>query len=64
MRVPLYERVTVPYDEQLINPSFPTTMEKSALEFKTVMNEFDGFYHKLIKNKWSIIEKNLAFLIA
>ena len=25
--VPLYERVTVPYNEQLINPSSPTTME-------------------------------------
>ena len=24
--VPLYERVTVPYNEQLINPSSPTTM--------------------------------------
>ena len=45
---PFYERFTVPHNEQTINPSSPTTTEWSALEFKTVINEFDGFYHKLM----------------
>ena len=31
-------------------PLFPTTTESSALEFETAINEFDGFYHKLIRN--------------
>ena len=48
-RVPLYERVTFPYNEQTIDPSSPITTEWSALEFQTVINEFDGFYHKLMK---------------
>ena len=52
----------IPSNEQLINPSSPTTMGWGALEFETVVNEFDGFYYKLIKKKnWSIIEK---FIIA
>ena len=44
-RPPFYERVTVPYNEQTIDPSFPTTTEWSALEFETVINEFHGFHH-------------------
>ena len=35
-RVPLYESLIVPYNEQLIEPSSPTTIGWSALEFKTV----------------------------
>ena len=48
-RPPFYERVTVPHNEQTIDPSSPTTTEWSALEFETVINEFDGFYHKLMR---------------
>ena len=38
-----------PYNEQMIDPSSPTTTEWRALEFETVINKFDGFYHKLMK---------------
>ena len=43
------KRVTPPYNEQTIDPSSPITTEWSALEFKKVINEFDGFYHKLMR---------------
>ena len=46
---PFYERITVPHKEQTIDPSSPTTTEWSALEFETVINEFDGFYHKWMR---------------
>ena len=45
----LLQAVTVPHNEQTIDPSSPTTMEWSALEFETVINELDGFYQKLIR---------------
>ena len=46
---PLFnERVSPPYNEQTIDPSSPTTAEWSTLEFEKVINEFDGFYHKLM----------------
>ena len=46
---PLFnEHVTPPYNEQTIDPSSPTTTEWSVLEFEKVINEFDGFYHKLM----------------